>query len=504
MKLRTAWILPALASSVGACAPSPPVFTVPGPSAGAPAPAAGSALPISARDRVYTADQVSNTVSVIDPSTNRLLGVIRLGNARPDVLSPLYDGQINVHGMGVSPDGRTLNVVSTASNAVTLIDPATNTVRGTVYVDRNPHEGFFTPDGRELWVTIRGERHVAVIDPTAMRVVDRIETAEGPGMVVFRPDGRVAFVDHSFTAELDVVDVATHRVIRRIPVVSPFSPNLAATADGREVWLTHKDVGRVTVVDAQTFQVLDVLDTGPVTNHVNFAGPGGGTRAGGAAAGEFAYVTVGGENVVKVYRRSDRQLVATIPVGPMPHGIWPSGDGSRVYVGLQEADAVAVVDTRTNTKIGEIAIGQSPQALLYVVGAVPAGAGTENLHPLRDAAQPLNLALHPPPGGAGTATGEVNVRSLGPMDAVDFQLKNVEPGSLYTVFLAERTTTPYGKLEMLAVVRADDTGKGSAEAIAAVRRRIDPALGGTQRFVVLRGEGDSAGRPVLVQAGPGG
>ena len=29
-------------------------------------------------DRVYTGDQTSNTVSVIDPSTQKLLGIIRL------------------------------------------------------------------------------------------------------------------------------------------------------------------------------------------------------------------------------------------------------------------------------------------------------------------------------------------------------------------------------------------------------------------------------------------
>src|SRR5215216_1459647 len=37
-------------------------------------------IPVSSRDRVYAADQTSNTVSVIDPSSNTLLGVIRLGD----------------------------------------------------------------------------------------------------------------------------------------------------------------------------------------------------------------------------------------------------------------------------------------------------------------------------------------------------------------------------------------------------------------------------------------
>lgn len=497
MKFVAVGALPVVVLLASACAPAaqlPSASPAPAPSRGSPDP-----VPVSARDRVYTADQVSNTVSVIDPSTNRLLGVIRLGNARPDVLSPLYDGEVNVHGMGVSPDGRTLDVISTATNSVTLLDAATNAVRGTVYLERNPHEGFFTPDGRELWVTIRGESHIAVLDPGAMRVVARVPTAPGPGMVVFRPDGRVAFVCHSFTPEVWVIDVRTRQLIQKVPVTSPFCPNLAATADGREVWITHKDVGKVTVLDAQSYRVLDVLETGPVTNHVNFAGEGGGTRVGGAAAGAFAYVTVGGENVVKVYRRSDRARVATIPVGPMPHGVWPSGDGSRVYVGLQEADAVAVLDTRSNTKIAEIPIGQSPQALLYVPNAVPSGAGTQNLEPLRDPRGPLNLTLRGAPGAGSMVTGEVNVRSLGLVDALSVQLEHLEPGSLYSVFLAERTAAPYGDLEMVAAVRSDAKGKGSAEAIATLRRRLDPALGGSRRLLVLRGEGDPHGAPVLVQ-----
>ena len=86
-------------------------------------------IPISARDRVYAADQTSNTVSVIDPSTNKLLGVIRLGDPVPGALSPLYTGQLLVHGLGYSPDSKTLAVVSVASNSVTLIDTRTNKVK---------------------------------------------------------------------------------------------------------------------------------------------------------------------------------------------------------------------------------------------------------------------------------------------------------------------------------------------------------------------------------------
>ncbi|MDH8217304.1 hypothetical protein QIG26_28155, partial [Klebsiella pneumoniae] len=64
--------------------------------------------------------------------------------------------------------------------------------------------------------------------------------------------------------------------------------------------------------------------------------------------GQFAYVTIGGLNEIKVFDTSDYKQVATIPVGSLPHGLWPSGDGSRVYVGLENADAATVIDTATN------------------------------------------------------------------------------------------------------------------------------------------------------------
>ena len=90
----------------------------------APAAATDPDIPISHQDRVYSAEQYSNTVSVTDPVDNKLLGTIRLGDPLPANLSPLYKGQLLVHGMGFSPDHRTIAVVAIGSNAVNFIDTA--------------------------------------------------------------------------------------------------------------------------------------------------------------------------------------------------------------------------------------------------------------------------------------------------------------------------------------------------------------------------------------------
>src|SRR6202030_4158083 len=197
---------------------------------------------------------------------------------------------------------------------VTLIDTATNAVRGIIYVGRAPHEAFFTPDGRELWITVRGEDYVSVIDPGQMKEIRRIPLANGPGMAMFGPDGKYAFVCSSFTPELAVIEVSSHQIIKRVPQASPFCPNIAVSPENDEVWITLKDAGKVQVYSAKPpFEQTALLDTGPITNHVNFVN----NRNGG-----FAYVTIGGLGAVKVFRRSPTpELIATVPVGDLPHGI---------------------------------------------------------------------------------------------------------------------------------------------------------------------------------------
>src|SRR5712692_7040577 len=298
----------------------------------APAAASDPDIPISHQDRVYSAEQYSNTVSVTDPVDNKLLGTIRLGDPLPANLSPLYKGQLLVHGMGFSPDHRTIAVVAIGSNAVNFIDTATNSAKHITYVGRSPHEAFFTPDGSEVWVVVRGENYVAVLDGTTYQERTRIVVANGPGMTIFSPDGKYGYVCSSFTPETAVITIADHKIVGKVPQVSPFCPNIAATPDGKQVWFTLKDVGKVMAFDAHPpFSVLRTLDTGPITNHVNFAYN---------ANGAFAYVSVGGLNEVQVFRIDDFSKVATIPVGKLPHGVWPSGDGTRVYVGLEDRKSV--------------------------------------------------------------------------------------------------------------------------------------------------------------------
>ncbi|MGL6269753.1 MAG: beta-propeller fold lactonase family protein, partial [Chitinophagaceae bacterium] len=222
-------------------------------------------------DRVYTGNQVSNTVSVIDPSTNTLLGEIKLGKPHPGALGPLYREQSLVHGLGYNASKQMLAVVSIGSNSVTLISTINNKILKTIYIGRSPHEATFTPDGKQVWVTVRGESHISVIDAEKMVEIKQVSVSDGPGMVSFSKDGKLAFICSSFSPTLDVVNTSTFQIVKKIPVLSSFSPNIYTSADGRWVAMTHKDVGKVSIINPQTLEIEKVLITGPLTNHVSFS-----------------------------------------------------------------------------------------------------------------------------------------------------------------------------------------------------------------------------------------
>ncbi len=458
----------------------------------APGAASGPDLAISDHDRVYAAEQFSNTVSVTDPADNRLLGVIRLGDPQPTNFSPLYRGQVLVHGMGFSPDHKTLAVVSIGSNSVSLIDTATNVVRHVTYVGRSPHEAFFTPDGREVWVTIRGEDYVAVLDGATFEEKTRIKVPNGPGMQIFSPDGKYGYICSSFTPETVVVSVAEHKIVGRVPQDSPFCPNIAATPDGHQVWLTLKDIGRTMVFDAQPpFAVLKSIDTGPITNHVNFVH---------TAEGSFAYVSVGGLNVIKVFRTEDFALVTSIPVGQLPHGVWPSGDGSRIYVGLENGDALVVIDTASNTVIATIPIGQAPQAIAYVPNAVPTGDGTGGLQPLGIAGEVAHLKLATRPDGSGRVLTSVSLFDQGLTQVLQASVTGLKPKQPFVLALADEADGG-GELEPLAEFTTNPAGSAIVNAVGPIRQIVTSAVKARRRYLVIApGVAGGLGKPVQVEA----
>ena len=353
-------------------------------------------------DKVYTANQVSNTVSVIDPQTNMLLGELVLGKPQPDIFSALYKGQALVHGMGYSAKRKMLAVVSIGSNSVTFVSTQNDSVIKTLYIGRSLHEATFTPDGKQVWVSVRGEAYISVIDADKMIEVKRVAVADGPGMVAFTPDGKWAYICSSFTAELDVVNTATYQVAKRIPVVSPFSPNIFSSYDGRWMAMTHKDIGKTTLVDTKTMTVAQVFKT-----------------------------------------------------GSLPHGLWTSGDGKFAYVGLENDDKVNVIDIDKKKVISTIPIGNAPQALVYAANATTATSKAGKLMPLNDnRTQVIKMKAKK----MGMASGVIVARNIGLADLLQINFKNLTPNEAYSLALSKSPDAMMKDAQILSEFKADAKG----------------------------------------------
>jgi YVTN family beta-propeller protein len=395
--------------------------------------------------------------------------------------------------MGFSPDRKTLAVVSIGSNSVSFIDTETNAVKGVAYVGRSPHEVFFTPDGSEVWVTVRGENYVDVLDARTFGEKLHITVPKGPGMTIFSPDGKYGYVCSSFMPETVVVDVASHAIVGHVPQASPFCPNIAATPDGSQVWFTLKDTGRTQVFGGRPpFALLKTIDTGPITNHVNIVHNANGT---------FAYVTVGGLNEVKVFRTSDFAQIASIRVGNLPHGIWPSGDGTRVYVGLENDDRLVAINTLSNHIIASIPIGQAPQALVYVPGAVTEGSGTANLQPLGIAGRAEHLALTSTSARARSKPDTtVTLYDQGLVQVLEAAVTGLAPKQTYVLAFATRPDGT-GTIEQLTRFTTNPAGSAVVNAIGPIRQVLRMQEGASRRYlVILRvGYGGAAAAPVQIQ-----
>ncbi len=390
-----------------------------------------------------------------------------------------------------------------------FIDTATNSVKHITYVGRSPHEAFFTMGGKEVWVVVRGENYVSVLDGTTYEEKTRITVPNGPGMTIFSPDGKYGYVCSSFTPETEVISVADHKIVGKVAQASPFCPNIAATPDSKQVWFTLKDSGKAQVFEGQPpFALLKTLDTGPITNHVNIVRN---------ANGMFAYLTIGGLNEIKVFRTDNFEQVATIPVGKLPHGIWPSGDGTQVYVGLENEDKVIAIDTLKNEVIATSPVGQAPQALVYVPDAVPAvsgtvnaamtrmmvvpeGLGTSNLQPLGIAGQSADLWLAPSGAKKGEkAPTSVSLSDQGLVQVLEAAVTGLEPGKPYLLALASEPSGT-GVLEPLQGFMTNPAGAAVVNTIGPIRQLIRGEDKAPRRYlVILPGTPDTHGAPVQVQ-----
>lgn len=187
-------------------------------------------------------------------------------------------------------------------------------------------------------------------------------------------------------------------------------------------------------------------------------------------------------------------------MGKLPHGVWPSGDGTRIYVGLENDDALAAIDTATNAVVANIPIGQAPQAIAYVPDAAdPDDRG--NLQPLGVAGQIAQLSLASK-SAAASAKPQTNISLFdqGLIQVLQASVTGLEPKQRYILALAQEADGG-GALQPLAAFMTNPAGSAIVNAAGPIRQIVQGSASSERRYLVIApGDSSKFGPAVQVQA----
>ncbi|MHC4808036.1 MAG: YncE family protein [Planctomycetota bacterium] len=202
--------------------------------------------------RAYVVNYFSDTVSVIDTTSNGVVDTIAVG-----------DGP---GGIAITPGGTRAYVVNNGSNNVSVIDtvpgsPDFHKVVATVSVGSSPTVPAISQDGSYVYVTNFGSDTVSVIDTTSNGVVATIAVGDAPGGIAVTPDGTKVYVSNHYPDIVSVIDTdpdspTFHTVVDTVPmggwpariVIAPKPPNLAPTVDaGPDLTVTAFELGETIV-----------------------------------------------------------------------------------------------------------------------------------------------------------------------------------------------------------------------------------------------------------------
>jgi len=332
------------------------------------APAAARARPL-----VYVPNSRSASVTVIDPVTYLVIRTFSTGML-PQHVVPSYD-------LG------TLWVANNEGNSLTPIDPATGEDGPRVPVD-DPYNLYFTPDGRFAIVIAERRHRIDFRNAYDMTPFQSISlSCMGVDHMEFTADGRYAIATCEFSGQLVKIDLATRDVVgyltlgngfsktfEKLTVIvgkrhgdhadGPMPQDIRSSPDGTVFYVADMTAGGVVLIDPIAFTRVGFIKTG--------------TGAHGlypSRDGTKLYVTNRGWNTIAGGRRgpgsisvidfSTRRVVETWPVpgGGSPDMGNVTADGSELWVSGRYDDEVYVFATATGILTHRIGVGREPHGL---------------------------------------------------------------------------------------------------------------------------------------------
>jgi YVTN family beta-propeller protein len=305
--------------------------------------------------RVYVPNRSSNDVWVIDPATFKVIDKFRVG-VHPQHVVPSWD--LKTLWVNNNAEGRN-------DGSVTPIDPLTGKPGKSIPVD-DPYNMYFTPDGNAAIIVAEARKRLDFRHPYTMAMKYSIETPNCSGInhADFSIDGRYAIFTCEYGGSVAKVDLVGKKVIGYLKLSKGGMPqDVRISPEGKVFYVADMKAEGVFVVDGDKFVEIGYIKTG-LGAHGLYPSRDG-TQLYVANRGVArVYGPPKGKGSVSVIDFATSKVVANwpIPGGGSPDMGNISVDGKLLWLSGRYDDTVYVIDTATGT-VKSIPVKKEPHGL---------------------------------------------------------------------------------------------------------------------------------------------
>ncbi len=305
--------------------------------------------------RIYVPNRQGNDVSVIDPATMKVVDRFPVG-VNPQHVVPSWD--LKTLWVTNNAEGRT-------DGTLTPIDPATGKPGQPIAVE-DPYNMYFTPDGRSAIVVAEALQRLDLRDPHTMALQRSISVPKCKGInhADFSIDGRFAIFTCEFQGMLAKVDVVGGKVLGYLKLSRGGMPqDVRVSADGKVFYVADMKAGGVFVIDGDSFTEIAFLKTG-IGAHGLYPSRDGTKLYVANRGSAHVFAAPRGKGSVSVIDFATRRVVTTwpIPGGGSPDMGNVSVDGKTLWLSGRFDNVVYAIDT-TSGEVRSIPVGKEPHGL---------------------------------------------------------------------------------------------------------------------------------------------
>ena len=290
---------------------------------------------------VYVPNSESNTVTVIDPATYKVLRTVPVGE-QPQHVVPSWDL-------------KTLWVNNDLGNSLTPIDAATGQF-GTPVSVHDPYNLYFTPDGKSAMVMAEADKQIVFRDPHTMAVQQVLHVpCEGVNHADFAPDGSYFIASCEFSGQLLKVDTATRSLVGVIDLEKGAMPqDVKISPDGKVWYVADMATNGLWELNGDQFKVTGFIPTGAGAHGLYVS-----------RDSKDLYVTNRGEGSISVldFATNTVQTKWKIPGDASPDMGGVSADGKTLWLSGRYNAEVYAISTTDGHLLARIPVGDGPHGL---------------------------------------------------------------------------------------------------------------------------------------------